>query len=327
MPLNVAVLGAGKMGQRHVDALQRNEDLLLQVVDVVEESARTLAECYSIPWHCEPDSVLADPAIDAVVLCTPVPLHAKQTLEALMYGKHVFCEKPLCLTEERGLAILRAAENSRKVVQTGFLSRYAPGLIEVKRWLEQGLIGRPHLASFRIGGRGSHRKWKHSSADGGGVVSEMLTHKIDQALWFFGPFDRAKTFLHENILPVRTIDGTAVKVDAEDLFVGEARVGSMRMLFQADFVSPSYVEYTEIHGDNGSIFTSILSQLPTTLFLVEPRDGFPAGMTEQRFQPIDLVKCEMRDFLEKIGSGDCRNDSIRDAIHLAQALKLFGICE
>ena len=327
MPIKIAVLGAGKMGQRHVDALQRNEDVLLEVVDVIEESAKTLAEFHNIPWHCKPHSVLSDPTIDAVVLCTPVPLHAKQTLEALMYGKHVFCEKPLCLKEEEGLAILRAAEGKNKVVQSGFLSRYAPALIEVKSWLEQGLIGRPHLAYFRIGGRGSHRRWKHWRADGGGVVPEMLTHKIDQALWFFGPFEQAKTFLHDNILPKRTIDGTAVKVDAEDLFVGEARVGSMRMLFQADFVSPSYIEYTEIHGDNGSIFTSILSQLPTTLFLVESREGFPAGMTEQRFQPTDLVEYEMRDFLGKIRSEDYRSDSVRDAIHLAQALKLFGISE
>lgn len=325
MSLRVAILGAGKMGRRHLGALREIGDFPIEIVDPDQDAARSLAEPEGLLWRNDPEAALTDPRIDAVILCTPVPFHGEQTLSALKSGKHVFTEKPMCRTEERARAILRAAKESNKVVQTGFLSRYAPSFTRVKSWLEEGLLGGVHLAIFRVGGRGSHRLWKHLKAEGGGVVSEMVTHKLDMAIWLFGPLDEARTFVHENIVPEREIRGELKEVDAQDLFVAEARAGMTRILFVADFLSPSYIEYMEAHGENGSIFGSMLSRLPTTLFLNDARGGYDAGLTSFSFDEIDLVQRELEDFFQRIDSGSFSIDAATDALHMARALREFGI--
>lgn len=323
--LTVAVFGAGKMGGRHLGALRKMEGLSLVVADVDGSAARALAEPEGIPWRDDVEAALADPGIDAAFICTPVPFHGEQVERALRSGKHVFCEKPLCRTEKRALAILDAARAGERVVQTGFLSRYAPAFVQVKQWLEHGLLGPAHLAVFRIGGRGSHRGWKHQKASGGGVVMEMLTHKLDLALWLFGPVEAARTFVNENLIPARTIGHERVEADAEDLFLAEAQAGGARIIFLADFLSPSYIEYLEVHGKKGSIFASMLERLPTTLFLKEAAGGYDAGLTTLKFHEVDLVERELEDFFEKIRSPGVSHEPVEDALNLVRALRFLGV--
>jgi predicted dehydrogenase len=86
-------------------------------------------------------AVLDDKSVDAVVLATPAVEHAKQTLQALAAGKHVFVEKPLALSVGDALAVKKAAEASGRVLMIGHLLLYHAAVRRLKEMIDQGDIG------------------------------------------------------------------------------------------------------------------------------------------------------------------------------------------
>ncbi len=87
------------------------------------------------------DDLLADDALDAVVIAAPVPQHAELTLKALDAGKHVFVEKPLGATLEEAEAVARAAADSDRKVMVGHLLEYHPAVVRLKELIDSGELG------------------------------------------------------------------------------------------------------------------------------------------------------------------------------------------
>ena len=86
--------------------------------------------------------LLADPSIDAVVIATPEHLHHQMAVDALKAGKHIYIEKPLAQTIEKGEEIVKLVQATGKVVQVGTQRRSWPGVIAAVEKLRQGAIGR-----------------------------------------------------------------------------------------------------------------------------------------------------------------------------------------
>jgi predicted dehydrogenase len=90
--------------------------------------------------------LLQDKSIDAVFIATPEHLHSTMLIDALRAGKHVYAEKPLAHTIEEGEKILKAAENSKQVVQVGTQNRSNSLYIKAKEMVAAGMIGEVHYA-------------------------------------------------------------------------------------------------------------------------------------------------------------------------------------
>ena len=88
--------------------------------------------------------LLQDKNIDAVIIATPEHLHGTMLIDALEAGKHVYVEKPLAHTIEEGEKILRAAENSKQVVQVGTQNRSNSLYVKAKEMVAAGMIGEVH---------------------------------------------------------------------------------------------------------------------------------------------------------------------------------------
>src|ERR687892_2889923 len=97
--INAAIVGLGRWGQNLVNSVQGKSDKIRFVVGVLRrpENARAYAERQGLTLHSDLARVLADPAIDAIVLATPHTVHAEQILAAAEAGKAVFTEKPFTL--------------------------------------------------------------------------------------------------------------------------------------------------------------------------------------------------------------------------------------
>jgi myo-inositol 2-dehydrogenase/D-chiro-inositol 1-dehydrogenase len=109
--LNIGLIGAGRIGRLHAAHLahQVKRARLLAVADVVEAAARECAAEHGVPRAvAEYRSLLDDPEIDAVVICSATDTHAQIIEAAAKSGKHVFCEKPIDLTLARIDAALAA---------------------------------------------------------------------------------------------------------------------------------------------------------------------------------------------------------------------------
>jgi predicted dehydrogenase len=137
------VLGAGNWGRnlvRTFAALPR-VDLRL-VVDVSSEAReRAGAIAANIASAQDPEVALADPAIAAVAIATPAATHARLVTAALAAGKHVFVEKPLCLSVAEGAALREIAARAGRVLMVGHLLQYHPAIEKLKTLVHSGDLG------------------------------------------------------------------------------------------------------------------------------------------------------------------------------------------
>jgi predicted dehydrogenase len=319
--LKIGVLGCGKIAERHILAYRKLPTEVV-IADVVTDAAQRMAERYGMAFRDHPDEILNDPTVTAVDICVPTVHHRDAILEALAHGKHIFCEKPLCRTLTEAHEIQQVARQSERVLMVGYLQRFHPAFQMVKEALDEGIIGRPYFALFRVGGRGDHATWKHQHTAGGGAVLEMLVHKLDQLVWFFGPAERVEVLIYNTLRPVRTIRGEQVQADAEDLVVLEIEAGGVRVLCEGDFVTPSYMDHMEVQGDNGSIFSSLLHFMPTIIHCKEKRGLFNEGSNFYNFPMVNLFESELTHFIETIENGHRNNiNSLEDSIHVMEIIE------
>jgi predicted dehydrogenase len=141
-----------------------------------------------VPLVDDIDVLLADPAIDLVVIATPGDTHAELARRALQSGRHVVVEKPfaLDLAEARSLTDL-AAERGR-IIAVFHNRRWDSDFLSVRAAIEAGLIGpvvhfESHFDRFRPTPRD---RWREDGGAGSGIWFDLGPHLVDQALVLFG---------------------------------------------------------------------------------------------------------------------------------------------
>src|SRR3954454_24962373 len=90
----------------------------------------------------ELNDLLDDPALDAIVLATPVPTHAELAIRVLEAGKHCFVEKPMAQSTGDAEAVVNAARAAERTLMVGHLLEYHPGVIKLKQLIDDGTLGR-----------------------------------------------------------------------------------------------------------------------------------------------------------------------------------------
>jgi len=140
MTLNVALAGAGAFGIKHLDAIKAIGDVnVVSLIGREREKTAEVARKYGVPHvTTELGEALERPDVDAVILCTPTPMHAAQALACLAAGKHVQVEIPLCDVLAEGEAVVRAAEASGKIAMCGHTRRFNPSHQWVRRRILDG---------------------------------------------------------------------------------------------------------------------------------------------------------------------------------------------
>ena len=143
-PLRVAVAGLGYWGPnlaRNFAALPGAE--LAWCCDASEANRRRFAPMFpGARFAADLDEVLADDALDAVALATPVPTHAPLAIRVLEAGKHCFVEKPMAQSVADAEAVVAAAQAADRVLMVGHLLEYHPGVMKLKDLIDAGELGR-----------------------------------------------------------------------------------------------------------------------------------------------------------------------------------------
>ena len=122
---------------------------------------------------------LADPAVDTVVIATRHNVHARQVLAALRAGKHVFCEKPLCLTLDELIEIdAEAKTRPSQCLMVGFNRRFAPQVVKMKALLGTVIEPKSFIMTVNAGAIPSDH-WTRDKAVGGGRIVGEGCHFID----------------------------------------------------------------------------------------------------------------------------------------------------
>ena len=140
MTLNVALAGAGAFGIKHLDAIKMIDGVkVISLMSRELTKTQAVADKYGIPdVTTDLGESLKVKEVDAVILCTPTPMHASQALACLEAGKHVQIEIPLCDRLENGRAVVGAARQSGKVTMCGHTRRFNPSHQWVRRRILKG---------------------------------------------------------------------------------------------------------------------------------------------------------------------------------------------
>jgi predicted dehydrogenase len=138
------------------------------------------------------EQALADPAIDAFYLATPVHLHAPHTIAALRAGKHVLVEKPMALDSSQCAAMIEAAQKADRRLSVAYYRRFWPTFQRVKEMIQRGELGqlvliRVALHSWHAPAPGDPKGWRLlPEQGGGGVLMDVGCHRLDLLAWWFG---------------------------------------------------------------------------------------------------------------------------------------------
>ena len=143
--LKVGLLGAGRIGQVHAAVIAAHEGSTLAAIsDVYAPAAEELAAKYHAQVRSS-DEIIADDAINAVLIATSTDTHSDLIEAATQAGKAVMCEKPVDLSLERARACLEAVSETGKPVMIGFNRRFDPNFAAIRDSLAAGQIGKAEL--------------------------------------------------------------------------------------------------------------------------------------------------------------------------------------
>lgn len=218
---NIGIIGCGKIAQiRHIPEYDAcREANLYGFYDLNFERAQGLAEKYDGKAYTSVEELLADPAIDAVSVCTSNNTHAEISIAALRAGKHVLCEKPMAVSPEECEAMVQAAKETGKFLMIDQNQRRAKAHIEAKKMIDSGKIGR--IVTFRTTfGHGGPETW---SIDPGkatwffdknkaamGAMADLGIHKTDLIQYLTS----------QKVVETRALVTTLDKRDAADQLIG-----------------------------------------------------------------------------------------------------------
>lgn len=179
--IRLSVLGAGRWGPNLIRNFASARDVeLVSICDLSAAQRRRIAENYpAVDVTDDPDAVLADTSLDAVVIATPTATHYELVRRALEAGKDVLVEKPLCQTIEQGEELVALAERHRRILLCGHVFLFNRAVVDLKRRMDAGELGTFYYMHARRTNLGPVRSDVHAGWD-------LATHDIAVFLYLKG---------------------------------------------------------------------------------------------------------------------------------------------
>ena len=146
--VNVGVIGCGHWGPNHIRIFSQLADSqVLIAADLSEERLKLVKRLFpSVQTTTDYRDILKNKDIAAVCIASPTATHFKFTKEALEYQKHVLCEKPLALTPQECLELKKLAQRQKKILMVGHVFIFNEGIVQLKKYLQAGELGRAYYA-------------------------------------------------------------------------------------------------------------------------------------------------------------------------------------
>jgi predicted dehydrogenase len=188
-----AIIGAGTIAAVHADAIARLPGArLVAVTDVAAGVAQDFAAERGCAAEPTLDALLGRGDVDVVCVCVPSGLHAEVGVRAAKAGMHLVVEKPLDVSLDAADRLLAAAREAGVTMTVMSQHRFDPGLVELKRLIDAGALGRLLLGEastkwYRTQAYYDSAPWRGTWAMDGGAMLNQGIHYADLLLWCLGP--------------------------------------------------------------------------------------------------------------------------------------------
>ena len=296
--VGVGVVGCGLIGKRraHQAALNAGSHVVA-VTDTSVDAARAIASELKCDAVSDWRAIVADSAVDAVIVSTPNAYLAEVSMAALEAGKHVLLEKPMGRNVGEARRIADAAQRAGRIVKVGFNHRYHPAIAEAHTRFSGGEIGTFINARGRYGhgGRpGYEREWRgNPELAGGGELTDQGVHLLDLLHWFAGEPLSVFGATQRAIWPIDPLEDNGFAILRYE--------GGATAMFHTSWTQWKNLFSLEIFGTAGElIIDGIGGSYGTerlTIHRRRPEGGAPET-SEQIFEgPDDSWSLEWQDFL------------------------------
>jgi len=190
--LRMGFIGLGAMGSSHLRLFHEDCSRDAVAVAICAGNPANIARAKKIAPDAElikNERKLIGADLDAVVISSPNFTHVPLALETLKSGKHLFLEKPVGITPSECRKLLRASQKSDRILMIGHELRYSPYFVKLKKLVDAGAIGRPHMTwckEFRGPFQPKSRNWIQDRRRSGGCLVDKNCHHFDLMNWWIG---------------------------------------------------------------------------------------------------------------------------------------------
>ena len=263
--LGVGIIGAGRIGKLHAENIVRHipEISLKAIADINLDTSWVNSlpnnEHIGIVGN-DVQGIFSDPTIDAVLICSPAPSHLPLIIQAAEAGKHIFCEKPIALDISAIQQALAVVEQSQVILQVGFNRRFDPNFAKIKRAVQQGDIGKPHI--IHITSRDPEPPTHDYIASSGGIFLDMSIHDFDMARFLAGSditdvFAVGATLIDPTIATLGDVDTVVIQLTFAN--------GALGVIDNSRQAVYGYDQRVEVFGSKGKIVAQNVSATQTEL--------------------------------------------------------------
>jgi myo-inositol 2-dehydrogenase/D-chiro-inositol 1-dehydrogenase len=295
--LNVGIIGAGRIGKVHAEtvAFRLPEARILAIADVNREAAQAVAARCGIPTVTESSAdILANSAIEAVLICSSTPTHADLIVQAAQAGKHIFCEKPIAHSLTQIDRALAAVERAGVKLQIGFNRRFDANFARVRHAVVSGEIGTPRL--MHIVSRDPAPPPISYVRVSGGMFMDMTIHDFDMARFLIG--DEVEEVYTAGAVMVDPQIGAAGDLDTA-LIVLRFKNGVIGTIDNSRQAAYGYDQRVEILGSRGSIATAnCYPNQAVVSTATEVRQDLPLNFFMDRY--TESFASEVRAFVQAV---------------------------
>lgn len=241
MPLpSVLIIGCGSIGERHLRCFQNTGRARLTACEANPQLLQKMADTYRVPVLNDWEKAVAS-GFDAVVICTPAPLHVPMAIKALQSGSHVLVEKPLSQSLDGVDELIATRDRTGRQASVAYVLHVYPILVQARDFLRRGEFGPVQQATV-VTGQPFHlyrpayaKTYYRDRRMGGGAIQDALTHSVNWTESVLGPVESVLCDAAHKVLP---------NVEVEDtVHVSARHRGAMSNFAMNQFQAPNESTY------------------------------------------------------------------------------------
>lgn len=246
--LKFALIGTGGIAQTYAQAFRQSEFCkLVAVADIREESAKAFAEPFGAKAFSDYKTLAENSEIDAVIIATPPNTHPEIAEFFMNFGKHVLCEKPLCLSVAEAKEMIETAEKTKVIFTMATKFRYCADVVKAKAIIASGVLG--EIVQFENAFTAKvdmSKRWNsQKEISGGGVLIDNGTHSVDIIRYFLGAITE--------VLALETSGTQNLSVDENVKLLAKTENGIAASVDLTWGINKELPNFISVYGTNGTL--------------------------------------------------------------------------
>lgn len=329
----VGIVGLGGMGNWHREIIGSIEGIKVAGIYDIKEDRVAFAREKGVKTYDSLEEMLADTAVELVLVATPNDLHKPIAIQAMRAGKHVVCEKPVTLSSADLQEMIDVSVETDRIFTVHQNRRWDEDFLTMKNIYDQQQLGEVYRIESRVhGSRGIPGDWRQEKEQGGGMVLDWGVHLLDQILMMMGRVKLKKVYATvTNITNQLVDDGFTAMLYFENgmealVEVGTSNFISLPRWYMVGQNGTAIIEDWELNGR--IVMATGLSE--GDVVPVRTAAGLTKTMAPRREDTIrtlelPIVKSEIQDFYRNVIKAIHKTEEV--TVKLPEVMRVMKLME